>query len=90
MLAVQVSGRAVTTLEGLADPLPRLQKAFSEKYAIQCGFCAPSFMIAAAALLCSNPKPSEAEIREAIKRHLRRCSGYSGFVSAIPDLAGQE
>jgi len=90
MLAVQASGRVVTTLEGLADQLPRLQKAFAENHAIQCGFCAPGFMIAAAALLCSNAKPSETEIREAIKGHLCRCSGYSGFVSAILDAAAQE
>ena len=90
ILAVQASGRAVKSLEGLADQLPRLQKAFSENHAIQCGFCAPGFMIAAASLLCSNPKPCEAEIREAIKGHLCRCSGYSGFVSAILDAADQE
>jgi carbon-monoxide dehydrogenase small subunit len=87
MLAVQASGRAVTSLEGLADQLPRLQKAFSENHAIQCGFCAPGFMIAAASLLRSCSKPSEAEIREAIKGHLCRCSGYSGLVSAILDAA---
>jgi aerobic carbon-monoxide dehydrogenase small subunit len=90
MLAVQASGRAVTSLEGLADQLPRLQKAFTENHAIQCGFCAPGFMIAAAALLRSNSRPTEAEIREAIKGHLCRCSGYSGFVSAILDAAAQE
>src|SRR5271167_3633207 len=82
MLAVQASGRVVTTLEGLTE-LPRLQKAFSENHAIQCGFCAPGFMVAAAALLRSSSRPTEAEIREAIKGHLCRCSGYSGFVSAI-------
>jgi aerobic-type carbon monoxide dehydrogenase small subunit (CoxS/CutS family) len=90
MLAVQASGRAVTTLEGLEDELPRLQKAFSENHAIQCGFCAPGFMIAAASLLRRCSKPSEAEIREAIKGHLCRCSGYSGFVSAILQAAQDE
>src|SRR6202044_2245947 len=60
MLAVQASGHVVTSLEGLADQLPRLQKAFAENHAIQCGYCAPGFMIASAALLCSNSKPSEA------------------------------
>jgi aerobic carbon-monoxide dehydrogenase small subunit len=90
MLAVQASGRVVTSLEGLGDQLPRLQKAFSENHAIQCGFCAPGFMVASAALLQSNSQPSEAEIREAIKGHLCRCSGYSGFVSAILDAAAQE
>jgi aerobic carbon-monoxide dehydrogenase small subunit len=89
MLAVQASGRVVTSLEGLADQLPRLQKAFSENHAIQCGFCAPGFMIASAALLQSNSQPTEAEIREAIKGHLCRCSGYAGFVSAILDAAAQ-
>jgi aerobic-type carbon monoxide dehydrogenase small subunit (CoxS/CutS family) len=87
VLAVQASGRVVTTVEGLGEQLSRLQKAFAENHAIQCGFCAPGFMIAAASLLCSNSKPSEAEIREAIKGHLCRCTGYSGFVSAILDAA---
>jgi carbon-monoxide dehydrogenase small subunit len=90
MLAVQASGRVVTSLEGLADQLPRLQKAFTENHAIQCGFCAPGFMIAAGALLRNSSRPTEAEIREAIKGHLCRCSGYSGFVSAILDAAAQE
>lgn len=90
MLAVQASGRAVTTLEGLTDQLPRLQKAFSENHAIQCGFCAPGFMVAAAALLRTGSRPSEAEIRETIKGHLCRCSGYSGIVQAIVDAAGQD
>jgi aerobic-type carbon monoxide dehydrogenase small subunit (CoxS/CutS family) len=90
MLAVQASGRVVTTVEGLGDQLPLLQKAFSENHAIQCGFCASGFMIAAASLLCSNSKPSEAEIREAIKGHLCRCSGYSGFVSAILHAVPEE
>ena len=90
MLAVQASGRVVTSLEGLAEQLPRLQKAFCENHAIQCGFCASGFMIAAAALLGSGGQPSEAEIREAIKGHLCRCSGYSGFVQAILDAAAQE
>jgi carbon-monoxide dehydrogenase small subunit len=89
MLAIQASGRAVTTLEGLVDQLPRLQKAFSENHAIQCGFCAPGFIIAAAALLRTGSRPSEAEIRETIKGHLCRCSGYSGFVKAILDAAAQ-
>jgi len=90
LLAVQASGRAVTTLEGLADQLPRLQKAFSENHAIQCGFCAPGFMIAAASLLRSCSKPSEVEIREAIKGHLCRCSGYSGFVAAVLQAAQED
>ena len=90
MLAVQASGRVVTTLEGLTDQLPRLQKAFSENHAIQCGFCAPGFIIAAASLLRSCSKPTEREIREAIKGHLCRCSGYSGFVSAILEAAQEE
>jgi carbon-monoxide dehydrogenase small subunit len=90
MLAVQASGRVVTTLEGLTDQLPRLQKAFSANHAIQCGFCAPGFIIAAAALLRTRSQPSEVEIREAIKGHLCRCSGYSGIVQAILDAAAQD
>jgi aerobic carbon-monoxide dehydrogenase small subunit len=90
MLAVQASGRAVTTLEGLTDQLPRLQKAFAENHAIQCGFCAPGFIVAAGALLRNCPQPSEVEIRETIKGHLCRCSGYSGIVQAILDASAQE
>jgi aerobic carbon-monoxide dehydrogenase small subunit len=90
MLAVQASGRVVTTLEGLTDRLPRLQKAFSENHAIQCGFCAPGFIVAAAALLRTGSRPSEAEIRETVKGHLCRCSGYSGIVQAILDAAAQD
>jgi aerobic carbon-monoxide dehydrogenase small subunit len=89
MLAVQASGRIVTTLEGLTDQLPRLQKALSENHAIQCGFCAPGFIVAAAALLRTGSRPSEAEIRETIKGHLCRCSGYSGIVQAVLDAAAQ-
>jgi 2-furoyl-CoA dehydrogenase 2Fe-2S iron sulfur subunit len=90
MLAVQASGRAVTTLEGLTEELPRLQKAFSENHAIQCGFCASGFIVAAAALLRTGSRPSEAEVRETIKGHLCRCSGYSGIVQAILDVAAQD
>ena len=90
MLAVQASGRVVTTLEGLMEELPRLQKAFSENHAIQCGFCAPGFIVAAAALMRTGSRPSEAEIRETIKGHLCRCSGYSGIVQAIQDAATQD
>jgi len=87
MLAVQASGRAVTTVEGLDLQLPRLQKAFCQNHAVQCGFCAPGFTIAAAALLQNGSRPSEAEIREGIKGHLCRCSGYAGLVAAILQAA---
>lgn len=90
MLAVQASGLAVTTLEGLTEELPRLQKAFSENHAIQCGFCATGFIVAAAALLRTGSRPSEAEVRETIKGHLCRCSGYSGVVQAILDATTQD
>jgi aerobic-type carbon monoxide dehydrogenase small subunit (CoxS/CutS family) len=83
MLAVQASGRTVTSLEGLGDKLLRLQSAFADNHAIQCGFCAPGVMVASSVLLRSGCQPCEAEIREAIKGHLCRCTGYSGFVSAI-------
>jgi aerobic carbon-monoxide dehydrogenase small subunit len=83
MLAVQASGRKVTSLEGLGDQLIRLQTAFADNHAIQCGFCAPGVMVASSVLLRSGCQPCEAEIREAIKGHLCRCTGYSGFVSAI-------
>jgi aerobic-type carbon monoxide dehydrogenase small subunit (CoxS/CutS family) len=89
MLAPQASGRVVTTVEGLAEQVPRLLAAFRDHHALQCGFCAPGFLIAAAALLRGGEQPSEAEIREAIKGHLCRCTGYAGFVAAILDAAAQ-
>jgi len=83
-LAVDVAGRSVMTVEGLADgELSVLQRAFLEEGAIQCGFCIPGIVIVAKHLLSENPSPSEAEIREHLKGNLCRCTGYVNVVKAI-------
>jgi carbon-monoxide dehydrogenase small subunit len=87
MLAVQAAGHAVITIEGLADlaraPLHPLQQAFVERGAIQCGFCTPGMILAAAALLEENPHPTAEEARRAIAGNLCRCTGYVKIVDAI-------
>jgi len=89
VLAVEVDGRSVVTIEGIArgDQLHPVQKAFIEKGAIQCGFCSPGMIISVVALLGRNPDPSEAEIREAIAGNLCRCTGYVKIVDAVQSVA---
>ncbi|HTH60076.1 MAG TPA: (2Fe-2S)-binding protein [Paraburkholderia sp.] len=84
-LAAQVDGRSLTTVEGLAHAdgtLNELQKAFSEKHALQCGFCTPGMLMTLTELLNETDSPSEAEIREAITGNLCRCTGYQPIVAA--------
>ena len=91
MYAVQADGRKLTTIEGLTKPdgtPDALQDAFCEAHGLQCGYCTPGMVIAAHALLESNPKPDEREIREAIGGNLCRCTGYQQIVDAIK-LAAQ-
>jgi aerobic carbon-monoxide dehydrogenase small subunit len=86
LYAVQAEGCRITTVEGLARPdgtPDALQDAFCEAHALQCGYCTPGMIIAAHALLESNPAPSEAEAREAISGNLCRCTGYQQIVEAI-------
>lgn len=86
MLAVQVSGQAVTTVEGLGEAdgsLSVLQDAFWEAHGMQCGYCTPGMLIAAQALLAENPDPDDAEIRDAIGGNLCRCTGYGQIIEAI-------
>jgi aerobic carbon-monoxide dehydrogenase small subunit len=86
MYAVQAGGRRLTTIEGLAQPdgTPgALQDAFCEAHALQCGYCTPGMIVAAHALLQTNPEPDEHEIREAIGGNLCRCTGYQQIVDAI-------
>ena len=85
MLAVQVDGRAVGTVEGLASAseLHPLQEGFKEEHGLQCGFCTPGMMMTAAALIAANPKPTELEIRRAISGNLCRCTGYVNIVKSI-------
>ena len=90
MLAMQVRGRDVRTIEGLgtADMLHPLQDAFVRHGVPQCGFCIPGVLMAAAALLDQNPRPSPEEIRYGIAGNLCRCTGYTKMVTAISEAAG--
>jgi carbon-monoxide dehydrogenase small subunit len=86
MYAVQADGHRILTVEGLARPdgsLSILQDSFCETHGLQCGYCTPGMLIAAQALLSSNPRPTEAEIRDAIGGNLCRCTGYQQIVDAI-------
>ena len=89
ILAIDVDGRRVTTIEGLGreTDLHPLQKAFLEKGAVQCGFCTPGMILTAKSLLDQNPHPSEEEIRYAIAGNLCRCTGYVKIVDAIQAVA---
>ena len=93
MLAVQADGRTLETVESLAatgTPLSPLQAAFRKHHALQCGYCTPGFLMSATALLRSNPHPSRREIREALSGNLCRCTGYSGIVDAVHEIANGE
>ncbi len=90
VFGVQADGRAVRTVEGLAErggELSDLQQAFSRCHALQCGFCTPGFLMLAEAFLAEYPTPSEDEIREAVAANLCRCTGYQGIVEAIGETA---
>ena len=90
MLAVQADGCSVETIEGLSDSgeLARLQKAFHEKNALQCGFCTPGMLLAARDLLKHNPKPDREQIRAHLSGNYCRCTGYQAIVDAIEDVLG--
>ena len=86
VLAVQADGASVTTLEGLAGEggeLHPVQAAFREEHGLQCGFCTPGMVMAAAGLLAENPHPSEAQVREGLEGNLCRCTGYHNIVRAV-------
>jgi carbon-monoxide dehydrogenase small subunit len=84
VLAVQADGAEITTIEGMANgSLHPLQRAFREEHALQCGYCTPGMIIAAADLLRSNPHPSDKEIREGLEGNLCRCTGYENIVRAV-------
>jgi carbon-monoxide dehydrogenase small subunit len=89
VLALQARGRAVRTIEGLAPAgtLHPLQDAFVRHGVPQCGFCIPGTLMAAAALLAENPRPTEQEIRYGIAGNLCRCTGYTKMVAAIAEVA---
>lgn len=91
MFAVQVDGRSLTTVEGLAanGAMHPIQEAFKEEHGLQCGFCTPAMMLVATALLEENPDPSEDDIRWAISGNLCRCTGYQNIVKSVQYCAEQ-
>jgi aerobic carbon-monoxide dehydrogenase small subunit len=91
MLAAQADGREVTTIEGLATDgqLHPIQQAFHRNHGLQCGFCTPGMIMAAASYLEENPTPTEEQVREALEGNLCRCTGYHNIVKSILDAASQ-
>jgi aerobic-type carbon monoxide dehydrogenase small subunit (CoxS/CutS family) len=86
MLAVQAEGHELMTVEGLAAdgaPLHPIQRAFSEKHGLQCGFCTPGFLMTVHELLAENPNPDEDEIRDRLSGNLCRCTGYQNILDAV-------
>ncbi len=85
MLAAQLEGRRITTIEGLgsAEALHPVQEAFVEKGAVQCGFCTPGMILASVDLLRDHPSPTREEIREGLSGNLCRCTGYQKIVDAV-------
>lgn len=90
VLAPELDGKHITTVEGLADRkgnLSPLQEAFIKHAALQCGFCTPGFLMTATALLKENPHPTRDEIKAGISGNLCRCTGYKRIIEAIEDVA---
>lgn len=89
MLAAQVRGRHVMTVEGLAadGELHPLQQCFMECGGLQCGYCTPGFLMTSCALLANNPNPTEEEVRHGLNGNLCRCTGYVGIVESILSAA---
>lgn len=88
ILGIEADGHEITTLEGLAkDGLTKLQKAFHEKNAFQCGFCAPGIVISATEFVESRISPTNENIKEAIGGNLCRCTGYEPIIQVIKDVA---
>ena len=90
LLAAQVDGADITTIEGLADgaQLHPVQQAFAELGGLQCGYCTPGMVLAAVALLDAEPAPTRQQIREALAGNLCRCTGYGAIVEAVERAAG--
>jgi carbon-monoxide dehydrogenase small subunit len=89
LLAVQADGATVETVEGLADgdELSKLQQAFKDHHALQCGYCTPGMLMSATALLRGNPHPSEDEIKKGLQGNICRCTGYWNIVEAVKAAA---
>jgi carbon-monoxide dehydrogenase small subunit len=92
LLAVQADERHVTTIEALAlgdGTLDPLQESFRRNHALQCGYCTPGMVMAAASYLREHPRPTEEDVREALEGNLCRCTGYHNIVRAVLDYAGE-
>lgn len=91
VLAVEVEGSELTTVEGLGSPagLSPLQRCFLEEASLQCGFCTPGFLVAAKALLDKNPNPTDDEVRWWLAGNLCRCTGYDKIVRAVQRAAAE-
>ena len=91
VLAVQADGAEVKTIEGMADgaKLHPLQEAFWSDHGLQCGYCTPGMIMAAAGLLAENPNPTEEEVRHGLEGNLCRCTGYQNIVRAVRQAAEQ-
>ena len=91
-LAVQVDGRAVDTVEGLAPDrreLNALQSAFNRHHALQCGFCTAGILMSITDYLRREPEPTEAQVRDVLSGHICRCTGYDGIIKAVMEAAAE-
>lgn len=90
LLAVQADGREVTTIEGIAadGQMHPIQEAFHRNHGLQCGYCTPGMIMAAASFLQENPNPTDEQVRESLEGNLCRCTGYQNIVKSILDAAG--
>lgn len=91
LLAAQADGHEVTTIEAMADgdTMHPIQDAFHRNHGLQCGYCTPGMVMAAASYLKENPSPTEEEVREALEGNLCRCTGYQNIVRAVRDAAAR-
>ena len=91
LLAVQADGREITTIEGMATDgqMHPIQEAFHRNHGLQCGYCTPGMIMAAASYLKETPNPTEEQVRLSLEGNLCRCTGYHNIVKSILDAAGQ-
>jgi 2-furoyl-CoA dehydrogenase 2Fe-2S iron sulfur subunit len=90
-LAVQAEGKEVRTVESLTGPdgkLNKLQQAFQNNHALQCGFCTPGILMSFTDYLARNPQPTEDDLRDVLSGHICRCTGYAGIMAALMEAAG--
>jgi aerobic-type carbon monoxide dehydrogenase small subunit (CoxS/CutS family) len=91
VLAVEANGATVDTIEGEAagPSLSKIQKAFEDNHAVQCGFCTPGMVMSVKELLRDNPKPTDEQVKEAVEGNFCRCTGYTQIIEAVMDLTGR-